>query len=170
MKAIRILSIILLSVSFSYSQKFEIKQGGHSYTMEIPDYMSRTFDLNDVATMQYKNILKETYAIVIEDDKEELQSLGMTFTSPSDFLEYFVQDYYAQAEKREVTEAIEFENNGYAFSQVELIAETADISLFMVITAVESETHYYKILCWTLLEYKDKYEEDFKRMAKSLKD
>jgi len=132
--------------------------------------MSRTWDLNDVASMQYKNILKETYAIVIEDDKEELKSLGMTFTGTSDFLEYFVQDYYTDALKREVTEAVEFENNGNSFSQVELTAVTSDISLFMVITAVESETYYYKILCWTLLEFKDKYEQDFKRMAKSLKD
>ena len=76
----------------------------------------------------------------------------------------------ADAENREVSDVIDFENNGNTYSQVELTVETADVELFMLITAVESESHYYKILCWTMLEYKEKYKDDFKRIAQSIKD
>ena len=164
-----IISIILISTT-GFAQNFEIKSGGHSYTVDIPEYMTKAFDLNDVATMEYKNIVKETYMIVIEDDKEELTSLGMSFTGASDFLQYFAADYYAGADNREMSNVVEFKSNGHGHAQVELTWSDPEVDYYMLITAVETETHYYKILCWTLFEFQDQYREDFKRIAKSLKD
>lgn len=169
----RYLSLLLPALVIGtggFSQNFQEKQGGHSYTVEIPDYMTRTFDLNDVATMEYKNIAKETYMIVIEDSKEELNSVGMTFTGARDFLDYFADDYYAGAENRLMSEVVEFENNGNEHAQVELTWSDPEVNYYMLITTVETETHFYKILCWTLYEYQDQFREDFKRIARSLKD
>lgn len=164
-------TLLLLSMTcLNYAQTFITQKGGHSYTLNIPNYMAKTFDLNDVATLEYKNVAKETYLVVIEDDKAELNSVGMIFTSPAEFLEHFVKGYYAVADERKLSEVVTFENNGNLFAQVELTFNDPDGRLFFLITSVESKTHFYKILCWTLREYEDQYKNDFKEMAKSLQD
>ena len=168
-KSYLIYFFILLS-SLCYSQGFETKQGGHVYSLEVPNYLKKTYDLNDVATLEYKNLIKDVYLVVVEDEKEELKSVEMEFSNSNEFLEYFIKDYYIDAEKRELSETKEFNNNGNKFSQVELTFQDADGEYFMLITIVETKTHFYKILNWTALKNKDKYYKDFIKTAKSLQD
>lgn len=170
MKTIKWFFLLFFTTFLSFAQQFETKTGGHEYTLEVPDYLRRTFDLNDVATLEYKNIIKDVYSIVIDDDKEELEALEIEFPSVTDFLLFFVKDYNLEAENRVQSEAVEFENNGNNFSQVELSFTDVEGDYFMLITAVETKTHFYKIMSWTKLGDRDKYYSDFKRMAKSLKD
>lgn len=165
-----LLSLILLTNYTSLSQKWTTQKGGHCYTMEIPDYLVRAFDLNDVASLQYKNESKEAYVIVIEDDKEHLQSLGMKFVDPEDFLEHFLRDYKNEESGREFSKVINFTANGNEHSQVEMSWDQDDLGFFMLVTAVETKNHYYKILCWTLKQNATILKDDFKKIAKSLKD
>ena len=53
-----------------------------------------------------------------------------------------------------------------------LFAEATDeeVDYAMLITTVETKTHFYKILCWTLKENRDKLQKDFITIASSLKD
>ena len=162
--------LLFLATFTSFAQQFETKTGGHEYTLEVPDYLKRTFDLNDVATLQYKNILKDVYLIVIEDEIKELESLEIDFPSTTDFLLYFVKGYNMEAENRKQSDVVEFENDGNKFSQVELTFEDEAGEYFMLITAVQTKTHFYKIMNWTKLVEKDIYYADFKRTAKSLQD
>jgi hypothetical protein len=110
------------------------------------------------------------YLVVVEDEKEELKSLEMEFSNSNEFLEYFIKDYYLDAEKRELSEIKEFKNKGNNFSQVELTFQDSDGEYFMLITIVDTKTHFYKILNWTVLKNKDKYYGDFIKTAKSLQD
>jgi hypothetical protein len=41
------------------------------YSMGIPMNMSKTTSLNDDASLQFQNIFKETYVIVIDENKKE---------------------------------------------------------------------------------------------------
>ena len=79
------------------------KKAGHVYYLSIPDYMLKTYDLNDVATLQYKNAAKEAYTIVIEDSKEQLEALGIKYTDAEDFLNSFLGDYNKEVKNRKVT-------------------------------------------------------------------
>ena len=170
MKKTQLLLLLILFAFNSFGQNFSTKKGGHIYQLDIPDYFTRCFDLNDVATMEYKNIVKETYLVVIDEEKEEINSVGMQFVSSTDFLKYFVKDYFLDAKNRHVSETKEFKNNENSFSQVEFSFSNEDGEYFMLITAVETKTHFYKILIWTLLGNKDQYIEDFGKIAGSLKD
>ncbi len=151
------------------AQKWSTQKGGHCYTMEIPDYLIKTFDLNDVASLQYKNEAKEAYVIVIEDNKQHLESLGMKFLNAEDFLENFLQDYRTEG-NREFTPVANFQANGNDFSQVEMTWEQENLAFFMLVTSVETKTHFYKVLCWTIKENRNMFIDDFKKIAKSLKD
>jgi hypothetical protein len=142
-----LLVFILLPAAIS-AQSFSSQKGGHCYTLDIPDYMTKTYSLNDVATLQYQNIQREAYSIVIEDEKAMLESLGIKFVDAADFLEQFIAEYKVGSENR----------------------KTSLHTTYMLITVVESKTHFYKIMSWTLAGNKDKLKSDFQKIAKSLKD
>lgn len=167
------LSIIILLVSTlsGYCQtKFAERIGGHVFKINIPDYMVKTYELNDVASIQYQNSTKEAYIIVIEDAKDQLESLGIKFTDSKDFLDEFVKDYKIDNENRSLKNATQFKANGNDCSQVELYWTEEETDFFMLITAIESKTHFYKILNWTILDNADVLKKDFQVISRSLKD
>jgi UDP:flavonoid glycosyltransferase YjiC (YdhE family) len=144
--------------------------GGHIYKISIPEYMVKTYELNDVASIQYQDTTKEAYIIVIEDAKDQLESLGIKFTDAKNFLDEFVVDYKIENEKRSLKNASEFKANGNACAQVELYWTEEETNFFMLITIVESKTHFYKILNWTISENAPNLKNDFIAISKSLKD
>src|SRR5690606_28095754 len=136
-----ILTIITIN---SFSQTFTAKKGGDRYTLDLPHYMVKTYDLNDVTTLQFKHVLYEAYTVVIEDSKEELTSLAMVFQNSKEFLENFIKDYRVTSD-RVLSEIVEFESNGQAHAQVEMTWNDEDGDFYMLVTSVETEGHFYKI-------------------------
>ena len=53
------LLLISLSVAVSQENNFTQQKIGQVYYLAIPDYMVRTIELNDVASVQYQNSQKE---------------------------------------------------------------------------------------------------------------
>ena len=83
MKKFTLQSIFVTSVllglqltTLGQQASFLEKEIGNVYHVSIPDYMTKTYKLNDAASLQYLNASKETYVIVIEDSKDELTDLG----------------------------------------------------------------------------------------------
>jgi len=171
MKQIVILILLFVGIQSGYTQtKFTEKIGGHQFKMNIPDYMVKTYELNDVASLQYQNTTKEAYVIVIEDPKDQLESLGIKFTDSKNFLDEFVKDYKTENANRSLKNSLQFNANGNNCAQLELYWTEEDGDFFMLVTVVESKTHFYKILCWTILEKVPNLKNDFLTIAKSLKD
>ena len=172
MKKLSLLIAILCACVMAQAQSsgFSARKGGNCFTLEVPEYMTKTFSLNDVATLQYQNTSKSSYAIVIEDDKDHLQEVGMKFTGPKDFLESFATEFKQDKANRTLTPTTEFKSNGYAHAQTELFWTEDDTPFYMMITGVETAGHFYKIMCWTTLENKPRVEADFRRISKSLKE
>lgn len=171
MKKLLLLGLGLLLAAGAYAQpNFSEQKGGHVYSMAIPNYMIKTFELNDDASLQYINEAKEAYVVVIDDDKQQLESLGISFGNPSEFLDFFVNDYKTDASKRKLSKTKTFSNNGHHFAQAELEWEDEGTGYYMLITAVETKGHFYKVLCWTTAEHKKTLREDYLAIAKSLKD
>jgi len=152
------------------AQEFTTKKGGHCFTMDIPDYMAISYDLNDVATLQYQNVVKEAYIIAIDDSKNHLEFVGLKFMNAREFLDDFIGEYKKDADKRKQGEIKEFVANDNKHAQVTLSWTDEEVDYAMLITTVETKTHFYKILCWTLKDNKDKLFNDFVTIAASLKD
>ncbi|NJN49913.1 MAG: hypothetical protein HC798_00505 [Polaribacter sp.] len=171
-KIIRTLAAVLfiLVSTVGMAQEFTAKKGGNCFTLDLPSYLQQTFDLNDVAILQYSNLVKEAYVIVIEDSKAELNSLNMTFESAKEFMQDFTKDYQLEATNRTATDIIEFEANNYKHAQTEFTWDSEDGSIYMMVTIVETKGNFYKIMCWTLLENKDLLRDDYLTISKSLKD
>jgi hypothetical protein len=120
--------------------------------------------------LQYQNIQREAYSIVIEDEKAMLESLGIKFVDAADFLEQFIAEYKVGSENRKTSLHTTFNANGNPSAQIELEWTEEVGDFYMLITVVESKTHFYKIMSWTLAGNKDKLKSDFQKIAKSLKD
>ena len=170
MKLNYILILLILISTSAIAQNFTTKKAGNCYTLDIPNYMVKKYDLNDAASLQYKNAVKEAYIIVIEDSKDELNSLSMVFQNPKEFLENFTNGYQLESENRTISETQEFVNNNNEHAQVEMSWSSEDGQFYMLITTVETEKNFYKILCWTLLEYKNNLRDDYLTISKSLVD
>lgn len=164
------LLITFLAVSFfsaSAQTKLVEKRIGHVYFLSVPDYMTVTKELNKSASLQYQNIMKEAYVIVIEDSKAELDELGMKFTDPQDFYEGFITDFTADLENKKFTgtKRIKVGKNDAVQSEVSALFNSNPI--WYLITVVESPTHFYKIISWSLEENKDKLKPDYIKMVNS---
>lgn len=164
---------VLLSAlisSTSLAQDFSARKGGNCFTMDIPAYLTRTFELNEVASLQYQNTSRAAFVIVIEDDKAQLESLGIKFVNAKDFLDNFANDFKKDFPGRKQINPKEFSNNGNRHAQVEVYWTEEGNEFFMLITGVETPEHFYKIMCWAPLESKAKIYDDFVRISKSLKE
>src|SRR5688572_15081986 len=95
----------LVAFSASAQTNFIERKAGHQYYLAVPDYLNKTIGLNDVATAQYKNQVKEAYVIVIEDSKEELAIVELSYSSPEEFYNSFIDSFLADLKKRKVGKA-----------------------------------------------------------------
>lgn len=166
-----IYTIILLissSILIFAQTKFEEKKVGHIYYVSIPDYMLETDQLNDVASLQYQNTLKEAYVIVIEDSKKSLTKAGMGFSGPREFYDSFAKDFFNADD--EIGKVKDIKVNGNYAVQVEVMRKFNDLDIIYLVTVVETPTHFYKMLAWTLKSNWDSLIGDFKKIANSLKD
>jgi hypothetical protein len=162
--------IAFLAVAFmsaSAQTKLVEKRIGHVYFLSVPNYMTVTKELNKSASLQYQNIMKEAYVIVIEDNKAELDSLGMRFTDPQDFYDGFITDFTADLENKKFTGTKRIKIGKNNAVQAEVSAIFNENPIWYLITVVESPTHFYKIITWTLEENKDKLKRDYLKMVKS---
>lgn len=162
--------LIYFTVDSLSAQSFPVAKGGHCYNVEIPEYLTKTYQLNDVASLQYMNASKEAYVMVIDDSKDQLDEVGIKFVDSEDFLNSFIKDYQAESPNRTVSETRNFTANDNEHSQVEMSWDSGETKLYMLITSVETSEHFYKIMCWTLLEYKDDFKEDYLKISSSLVD
>jgi len=161
-------SALLLSLFASavcLAQQFQEKTIGHVYYVSLPDYLVKTTELNDAATLQYQNTAKETYVIVIEDEKAALEAAGMGFTGAMDFYDSFAKDFLADAKVEEKVKEIQI--SGVKAVQSSATKKFDDIKVFYLVTVIETPTHYYKMLSWTMEQYRKDYEADFKKIAAS---
>jgi hypothetical protein len=175
-----LLLLQLLFLTFQTSKifsqtKFIERQAGHIIYLTLPDYMMKTSSLNDVASMQYMNAVKEAYVVVIEDSKQDLEAEGTTYRNIKAFHDVVIETLKEEDKKAKETSVSQFDYNGNHFYQSDLSTILRDdndkeIKVTYLVTYVESKTHFYQILCWsTTKNYKDLV-ADFKQIAKSIRD
>lgn len=162
---------LLVSNLASSQTKFNEQKAGNIFDIAIPDYMSRTVGLNDVATIQYKNSMKDIYTIVIEDSKAELAIAAIFYSSLQEFQEEFDKDFIKEEEKRTSNIPLFTTKNDINFVEydVSYYDKELKIEVYYLVGIVETKSHFYKVLSWTNLANKEKYKADFQKTLYSLK-
>jgi hypothetical protein len=146
--------------------------------MGIPKFMTKTDGLNDEASLQFQNIFKETYVIVIDENKQEfidaykdLDTYDSTTAVIANYADTQVQLTTSSMNVLSKSELKFFPINGNKAANIEIDAEiegvAAPITYFL--TFVEGDENLYFIMAWTLQKYKDDYRETYGEIAKSFK-
>ncbi len=151
------------------------------YSLDVPEYMSEATDLNAEASLQYQNIVKETYVVVIDEPKDEFMQvfseLGLYDASLSPL------ENYAQFQSESLLEMmstvadrsdLEYrESNGSrraSFTVTGTIADVPDLSIYYVLGYVEGASTMYTIMGWTLESRIGRYGVDLEQMVASFKE
>ena len=143
--------------------------------------MTEATDLNAEASLQYQNIVKETYVVVIDEPKEEFikvfTGIGLYDESMSAI------ENYAQFQSESLVEMMNdisdrtdlafTESNGLKradFTITGMVADVPDYTIYYVLGYVEGASTMYTIMGWTLESRKDRYGADLEQMVASFKE
>ena len=166
-------ALLLLLSTLAIAQTNMVSyKAGHVFDISLPDYMGKTFGLNNSATIQYKSVLKDVYGFVILDTKEELKLAEMTFVSISDFYDNFIKDFLKDEKKRRISRPVyqKIGDVSFAESDASYYDGEAKIEIYYLVGVVETKNAFYKVLSWCSLENKDKFKADFQKTLYSVKD
>jgi hypothetical protein len=188
-----LISTLCIAVSLSFSscflnlsknnekpQPLELDQVSvnDDYSIGIPKFMTKATSLNDEASLQYQNLFKETYVIVIDESRQAFidalvaaeiyDSTKSVIDSYTDTQIQFTTSAMKVLSKSEVKKVM---INGLSAETTELDGELegvrAPITYFL--TCVDGPDKLYMIMAWTLKDRKDDHRETFRQIAESFK-
>ncbi|MCU0350150.1 MAG: hypothetical protein MUF43_04875 [Flavobacterium sp.] len=145
------------------------------YSLELPGFLSEGNDLNEEASLQYRNYFKEFYVIVIDESKSEFNNM----VTENEFLEEYSPDIegYSQLIIDNLETTVTFENqtledskiNGLPTKILKFEGKYEDIDVYYQIAFIQSKKNYYQIMSWTLAEKRQDYEPLMDKMMASFK-
>lgn len=163
--------VLMTTTTFAQTELKEYKVG-HTFTVSLPDYMSKTAGLNSAAAIQYKSIVKDVYGLIIFDTKEDLGLVEMKYSSTDEFFESFIKDFLKDEDKRKISKPQSQKRGDINFIECDVTYydKDAKIEIYYLVGIVETNTAYYQVLSWATAENKDKFKSDFQKILYSLKD
>lgn len=170
--------LVLLLASFVLScdsndewKKIEIK----NYVIELPTFLSESTQLNDDATLQYQNIFKEVYIIVIDESKKEthesLTNIGLEDAYSIDFKGYtklLSSSLERNIQMKNKTEKDTLINSLQA-KILKFEGKVEGFEVFYEVAYINGLEDYYQVMTWTLLKNKSDYEQLLDKMVHSFK-
>ncbi len=156
------------------SQVVEIK---NDYSLELPDFLNVTDSLNPNASLQYQNINKELFVIVIEEDRKEFTKKIIDNNAEkvyppnlkgyTDIINHSIGETITISAR---TEIIDLEINGLPAKNFTIQGQTKDkIPVYYSFTVVRGENNYYQIAQWTAKNQRALFEEQMIKIANSFK-
>lgn len=147
-----------------------------TYGMKIPNYMDESFDLNDEASLQYENTIKETYVVVIDESKQEFVDVFIELEEYDESIS--VVQNYRDIQLEFLTEGIEILHQSKPKSikikglnaeivEIDGAVEGVEVDISYFLTFVEGRENLYMIMAWTLKDMKEKHRADLEKIGKS---
>lgn len=148
------------------------------YQMDIPKFMKSTTGLNDEASLQYQNLFKEAYTIVIDEPKDEfvdifkeLGNYDENISLVKNYRDIQLQLFGERMQINSQTPPRSLNINGLDAEQVEIDAhvEGVDEEISYFLTFVEGPENVYLVMAWTLKNKKEEHAKTYGIMAESFR-
>jgi len=146
------------------------------YKLSVPKYMKEMNNLNEEASLQYANIYKEAYTIVIHENKQDFIDSFKEYDEYKE--ELSVIENYSQAQTNFFKESANIkeiepygltEINGLDARQTKMKGNVEGQDITYIIGYVEGEDNLYMIMSWTLLDRLARFENTFEAINSSFK-
>ncbi|VXA92612.1 conserved hypothetical protein [Flavobacterium sp. 9AF] len=172
MKKILLSILFCILISCESSDKLETIYV-NDYKIDLPTYLSKSSQLNEDASLQFQNLFKELYIIVIDETKEEfnkaLMENGIENMFSKDFDGYVkllstnLQNNVEMKHKKEKDTLI----NGMRTKLIMFDGKSEGYDIYYQVAYVEGNEKYYQLMTWTLLDKKDEHENIMNKMVSS---
>lgn len=176
---LRILLFLSLAALFACDKATEtqtVKIGGR-YQIDLPAHMSKATGLNDAASLQYQNAVKEFYAIVIDEPKAALeQSIfdnnleGIYSTDLNGYAKLVTEGMKNNAALDSLPPLKFTKINKLDARLIDVTGTIQGIKAYWKVAYVAGKSRYYQIMVWTLAQNRKKYEADMTAVLNSFKE
>lgn len=154
-----IIMILILSSCGSYTGEFREIENEH-IEISLPDWLLETDDLAPHAYYQFKSKYRNTYGIVVRDDKEN-RTLAQYQQEGIGVLRNF-----KELTNLLVTDSTRTDNS----INLELMGDMESEKIFYWHNTYESKDHFYQLVVWTRsYDRKQKYSEVIEKVVASFK-
>lgn len=167
-----LLTVLVFSLTTIAQTNMKNYKAGHAFDVSLPDYMTETTGINDAATMQFNNTIKDIGGYIIVDTKKELELVQMKFSSAQEFYENFIKDFLVKQKNRTISEPKihSIEGLSYVECDASFYSKESKIDIYYYVGIIETKNAYYKLLCYGGIDSKEKYKADFQKILYSIKD
>ncbi len=171
-------SLLFISLLSSCKESDETKNvvGANLFSLDVPVFLEEGKDLHEDASLQYQNLVKEFYVVVIHESKEEVDAALASLEDenyPSD-LNGYTQFLLDQVEMNVgIKNQSDMDNkliNSNESNIVTLESTIDGLDIFYTFCFVEGKENYYQVMTWTLLDRKDQYQDKMMKMVQSFKE
>lgn len=171
-----ILAILLLQ-SCGSGDKEQLVTIGDKYSLSIPAFLTKVYNLNDDASLQYQHAWKEFYVLALDETKEEMQQ-SLLENDLTDYYENNIEGY----SKLVIIGILESLNNPYQSNMIDttvnnmpaklttLNGRVEGIDIFYSIGFYEGKDRYYQVWAFTLSSKQHSYMSKMERILYSLKE
>ncbi len=160
----------LFIVSCSREAVFSDVKINNRYTVSIPDYLQPCSDLHKEASLQYQNIEKDVYAIVIDEKKKTMVNYDLNFNVDLYFNNIAKQGFIETIKNGKISIPGRETINGNKALIAEVTGMVDQTEVFYKLAVIETPFTFYQILVWTRAENKTKYEPDMMKIIESFKE
>jgi hypothetical protein len=159
-------------------EDFNTVEVNNQYKIQLPKYMTKAENLSKDASLQYQNIFKETYTIVITESKQafidmfmEAQLYDTTLGIPGNYRDAQLNRIAENMTIKSQSTPVKLTLGTKTAYQVEIdgLVEGLEQELSYLFTFVEGDNELYMIMSWTLKSRKEKYLDTFKEVAQSFR-
>ena len=149
------------------------------YSLHVPKYMKKTYELNDEASLQYMNALKEAYIIVIDESKQDFIDVYRDLETYDETISPL--ENYRNIQMESLRETITIDNESPAkklkirnvdaeYVEIDGKVEGVNFEIAYSLGFIEGKEKLYLIMAWTLGDRRTKFEDTYEQVMKSFKE
>lgn len=174
---ITLIAALLLLSCGDGKEKTQTVKVKNSYTMELPEFLTKTTDLSEEASLQYQNTLREIYIMVIDEPKNELEEV-IAANALEDYytpnLDGYAQLIYDGIDSRANLDSVPQlkprKLNGLDAKTCDFTGTVQGLHIYWSLAFIEGKNNYYQVMTWTLLDRKKEYKDIMDAMTNSFKE
>jgi hypothetical protein len=140
------------------------------YSVAIPEYLQPCADLHPDASLQYQNMEKDIYAIVIDEKKITMQNYDLDYDLDLYFNNIVSQPFLESIKDGKVSPPGRQKIDGHNALVANITGKIQDNEVFYKLALIETPYEFYQVLIWTHLDDKEKIEPDMIKIIESFKE
>ena len=140
------------------------------YTIAIPTYMKACTDIQKDASLQYQNLEKDIYAIVIDEKKVTMQDYDLNFNLDTYFNNISSQGFAESIKNGKISIPGRQEINGNKALIADITGKLEENEVYYKFAVIETPYEFYQILTWTRADHRAALEPDMIKIVESFKE